>query len=163
MNRMVVLALAVMLIVVSVIIGWLILGSQLQGQKGFGVYLSEDNDLVISDKDIMFYNWTSHHIRLNGEGIDRVKGMGFFDKLYHKSFVVMLNGREMYNGSFWSDMDSMSYSGVAIMDILAVQNNMTNTLRVEPCYPSVQFCKGVDPRDHSEIFEYFKGIGKLVQ
>jgi hypothetical protein len=163
MNRIIVLALVVMLIGVAVILGWLILGNQLQGQKGFGVYLSENNELVISDKDIMFYNWTSHHIRLNGEGIDRVKGIDFFKKLYHKSFVVMLNGREMYNGSFWSDMDSMSYSGVAIMDPLAVQNNMTDTLRIEPCYPSLQFCKGADPRSNPEIFDYFQSIGKLVQ
>jgi len=59
-------------------------------------------------------------------------------------------------------MDSMSYSGVAIMDIIAVQDGKTDTLRIEPCYPSVQFCKGVDPRNSSEIFDYFQSIGKLV-
>ena len=163
MNRIIVLVLVVMLIGVAVIIGWLILGNQLQVQKGFEVYLSENNELVISDKDIMFYNWTSHQIRLNVEGIDRIKGMDFFEKLYHKSFVVMLNGREMYNGSFWSDMDSMPYSSIAILDIIAVQDGKTDTLRIEGCYPSVQFCKGVDPRNNSEIFDYFKSIGKLVQ
>ena len=163
MNRIIVLTLVFILIGIAVIIGWLILGNQLQGPKGFGIYLSENNELVISDKDIMFYNWTSHNIRLNGEGIDRVKGIDFFKKLYHKSFVAKLNGREMYNGSFWSDMDSMSYSGVAIMDILAVQNNVTDTLRVEPCYTSAQFCKGIDPRSNSAIFDHFKSIGKLIQ
>ena len=163
MNRIIVLVLVVMLIGVAMIIGWFILGNQMQSQKGFGVYLSENNELVISDKDIMFYNWTSHNIRLNSEGVDRIKGMDFFEKLYHKSFVVMLNGKEMYNGSFWSDVDSMPYSGVAIIYLLAVHNNMTDTLRISPCYPSVQFCKGVDPRSNSEIFDYFQSIGKLVQ
>lgn len=163
MNRIIVSAVVVMLIAVTVIMGWFILGNQLQGQKGFGIYLSENNELVISDKDIMFYNWTSHCIRLNGEGINRIKGMDFYEKLYHKSFVVMLNGREMYNGSFWSDADSMPHSGVAILDIIAVQDGKTDILRIEPCYPSMQFCKGVDPRNNSEIFDYFKSIGKLVQ
>jgi hypothetical protein len=163
MNRIIVLALVVTLIGVAVIIGWFFLGNQLQGQKGFEIYLSENNELVISDKDIMFYNWTSHNIRLNSEGIDRIKGMDFYEKLYHKSFVVMLNGKEMYNGSFWSDADSMPPSGIVILDIIAIQYGKTDTLRIEPCYPSVQFCKGVDPRNNSEIFDHFQSIGKLVQ
>jgi len=163
MNRTIVLVLVVILIWVVAITGLFVLSYQGQGHKGFGVYLSENDELVISDKDIMFYNWTSHHIRLNREAIERIKGIDFFKKLYHKPFVVMLDGREIYNGSFWSDMDSMSYSGVAILDILAVQNNMMDILRIEPCYPSVQFCKGADPRNNSEIFGYFQSIGKLVQ
>ena len=159
MNRIVVLALVVILIGIVAIIGGYILGNQLQGPKGFAIYLSENDELVISDKDFIFYNRTSHQIKINGEGIDRIKKM----ELYHKSFVVKLNGRETYNGSFWSDIDSMPPSGVAIMDILAVQNGITDTLRIVPCYPSVSFCKGADPRDNSEIFDYFQSIGKLVQ
>jgi hypothetical protein len=145
--------------VVVVIVGWSILSNQVQGPKGFGIYLSENNELVLSDKDIVFYNRTSHQIKINGEGMNRTRNLD----LYHRSFVVKLNGVDMYNGSFWSDIDSMPYSGVAIMDILAVQHGLTDTVRIEPCYPSVMFCKGVDLRDNSEIFDYFQSIGKLVQ
>jgi hypothetical protein len=164
MNRIIIFTVLVILIGAAVIVGWIFLGDQLQGQKGFGIYLSENDELVISDKDIMFYNWTSHHIKLNGEGIDGVKKLD----LYHKSFVVKLNGKVMYNGSFWSDFDSMSYSGVAILDIITVQDGWTDTLRVEyscviPLSGSVQFCEGVDPRNNSEIFDYFQNIGKIVQ
>ncbi|MEM3404548.1 MAG: hypothetical protein QXJ17_08440 [Nitrososphaeria archaeon] len=162
MNRKSMLALVAFIVVVTVIIGWFILGNQLQSSKGFCVYLSKGDELVISDKDIMFYNWTSHHIKLNGEGIERIKKIDFFEKLYHKSFVVMLNGKEMYKGSFWSDIDSTSYSGVVIIDVLAVQNNITDTLRIEPCYPSVQFCEGADHRNNPEILNYFQSIGKIV-
>jgi len=71
MNRIIVLALFVMLIGVVAIIGGFILSNQLPSAKGFGIYLSENNQLVISDKDIIFYNWTSHQIRLNVDGMDR--------------------------------------------------------------------------------------------
>jgi hypothetical protein len=110
----------------------------------------------------MFYNKTSHQIKLNEEGIDRIKKFDYFTTVYHKSFVVKLNGKEMYNGSFWSDVDSMPYSGVAIVDLRAIQGGMTDIIRIERCYPP-QFCKGVDPRDNSEIFDYFQRIGKLVE
>ena len=114
--------------------------------------------MVISDRDIVSYNRTSHQIKLNEEGIERVKKM----YLYHKSFVLKLSGKEMYNGSFWSDIDSMPYTGVAIIDILAIQHGSTDTLRIEPCYPT-SFCLGVDPRDNLELLDYFQRIGKLVQ
>ena len=84
--------------------------------------------------------------------------------MYRKSFEVKLNGKEMYNGSFWSDFDSMTHTGVAIIDILAIQNGLTDTIRIEPCYPDTYWiCKGADPRDNSEILAYFQRVGKLVQ
>ncbi len=48
---------------------------------------------------------TSHQIRFSAEGVSRFQGMD----LYHKSFTVKLDGRVLYNGSFWSDIDSMPY------------------------------------------------------
>lgn len=69
----------------------------------------------------------------------------------------------MYNGTFWSDIDSMYHSGAVITDIIAIQNGLTDNVRIEPCYPSVNCCKGVDPRNNSEIFDYFQNIGKLIK
>jgi hypothetical protein len=153
-----VLAMVVLLLMVIVIVG-LFINDQLQRPRGFGIYLSENNELVIGDKDIIFYNKTSHQIKINEGGINRTQKMD----LYHKSFIVKLNGREMYNGTFWSDIDSMSNTGIVITDIIAIQNGLTNIVRIVPCYAPVIFCKGVDPRNNSEIFDYFQNIGKLVK
>ena len=147
---------------VALIIGAAAIGvfllSRFQDSNEFEIYLSESNELVISDRDIVSYNRTSHQIKLNDEGVERVKKMD----LYHKSFVLKLNGEEMYNGSFWSDIDSMPYTGVAILDILAIQRGLTNTLRIEPCYPP-SFCTNLDPRENSELLAYFQRIGNLIQ
>jgi len=147
---------------VALIIGAAAIGvfllSRFQDSNEFEIYLSESNELVISDRDIVSYNRTSHQIKLNDEGVERVKKMD----LYHKSFVLKLSGKEMYNGSFWSDIDSMPYTGVAIIDILAIQRGLTNTLRIEPCYPP-SFCTNLDPRENSELLAYFQRIGNLIQ
>jgi len=49
------------------------LSHQLQGS--FGIYLLENNKLVISDEDIVWYNRTSHEIRLTKLGVKKIEGL----------------------------------------------------------------------------------------
>jgi len=146
-----------LLIIGAIAVGGFLL-SRFQSSNEFGIYLAETNELVISDRDVVSYNSTSHQIKLNDEGVERVKTMD----LYHKTFVAKLSGKELYNGSFWSDMDSIPYKGVAIIDIALIQRGFTNTLRIDPCYPPT-FCSDVDPRDNLELLEYFQRTGKLIE
>src|SRR3989304_6889490 len=94
---------------VALIIGAAAIGvfllSRFQDSNEFEIYLSESNELVISDRDIVSYIRTSHQIKLNDEGVERVKKMD----LYHKSFVLKLSGKEMYNGSLWFGIYLVSY------------------------------------------------------
>ncbi|HEY4699920.1 MAG TPA: hypothetical protein VIH27_06080, partial [Nitrososphaerales archaeon] len=46
--------------------------SRFQSSNEFGIYLAETNELVISDRDVVSYNSTSHRIKLNDEGVERV-------------------------------------------------------------------------------------------
>ena len=157
MRRRVVLAIAVVLVAIMVFAAWNVIFNQRQESSGFGIYLSANNQLIVSDKDITSYNVTSHQIRFSTEGVNRFVGMDF----HHKSFTAKLDGRVLYNGSFWSDMDSMSYQGVVIIDIVLIEHNATDTLSVEPCYPA-SFCAGADPTVNQALFDYFESIGKLV-
>ena len=152
----------VVLIAVSVgITGWLIISNQLQNSnQKFEIYLigNKTNELVISDEVILSYNQTSHEIKLNQEGIDRVKTMD----LIRKPFIAKLNGRPIFNGSFWSDIMCSSFQGIVITDILAIQNGQTDTLRIDPCYPS-QLCEGFNAGYNSELLNHFQKSGKLIQ
>jgi hypothetical protein len=152
----------VVLVAVSVgITGWLDLSHQLQNSnQKFEIYLlgNKTNELLISDEDIMSYNKTSHEIRLNQEGVDRVKQMD----LIRKPFIAKLNGRPIFNGSFWSDIMCSSSQGTVITDILLVQGGQTDTLRIDPCYPP-QFCDGLDERNDAELSGHFLRSGKLIQ
>ena len=56
--------------IICVIIGF-IMSNQLQiSKEGFGIYLLENDELVISDKEIISYNKTSHEIKLKEEGVN---------------------------------------------------------------------------------------------
>ncbi|MEM3385505.1 MAG: hypothetical protein QXE78_08265 [Nitrososphaeria archaeon] len=158
MVRKLILTALIIIFMLATVIGYTI-NLQFQFKKGFEIYLSDTNELVFSDKDIIFYNRTSHQIKLSKEGLDRIKKMN----LYHKLFVAKLYGKEIYKGAFWSEIDSISFSGIVMIDILAVQHGLTDNLRIEPCYPYIEFCDGKDLRNNSELFDYFQSIGKLVQ
>ena len=152
-------------IFVVVVIGLLLIGIVVPGlfllnqepQGGFEIYLSGNNQLVISDRDIVWYNWASHEIKLTTEGLGKIEALKV--PVSGTPFMIRLNGKEIYDGSFWVSISSIPYSGIVI-DTLEIQNN---TMKIEKGYPSSGFFKGTDPRNNSEIFDYFQKIGKLVQ
>jgi len=149
-----ILGVIVLLLAGIAIVGWLFLSHQLQG--GFGIYLLDSNKLVISDEDIVSYNKTSHEIKLTAGGVEKIKALKV--PMTGSPFVIKINGKEIYNGSFWFSFSSLSYSGIVI-DTLKIQNN---TISIDQGYPSSEFFRGVDPRNNSEVFNYFQKIGKLV-
>jgi hypothetical protein len=143
------------------IAGWLDMNNQLQNSnQKFEIYLlgNETNELVISDEHIVSHNITYNEIRLNQEGIDRVKQLD----LLQKPFMAKLNNRPIFNGSFWSDMLCSLPQGTLITDILLIQNGQTDTLRIDPCYPP-QSCDGLDERYSTELSDHFRRSGKLIQ
>jgi len=151
--------LAILFVGIAVVGGWFVLSSQLQtSNEGFGIYLSQNNELVISDRDIVSYNKTSHEIKLTEEGVRKIEALSFEVPMYGKPFVVKLNDREIYNGSFWSPISSVAVSRIVIDTFV-----QDNTIRIEAGYPSSEFFEGIDPRNNSEIFEFFRRIGKLTQ
>ncbi len=144
----------VLLIAGIVIVGWSFLNHQLQGS--FGIHLLNSNKLAISDEEIVSYNKTSHEIKLTVAGAERIKALKV--PVTGSPFVIKINGKEIYNGSFWVSFSSLSCSGIVI-DTLKIQDN---TIKIEKGYPSPEFFIGKDPRNNSEVFNYFQKIGKLV-
>lgn len=138
---------------------WLIVSYQQNSEEGFGIYLVHTGELVMSNEDIISYNKNSHEIKLNEEGIIKFKNLD----LYKKPFVIKINGNDIYNGSFWSSISSMSFSGVVIMDVLITQHGSSDTIRIETGYPGSDFFKGSDPRNNQEILGYFQEAGKLIE
>lgn len=148
-----------LIIVATTIPTWFILNNQIKdSNEEFGIYLM-DNTIVISEKNIINYNRTSHEIKLNQEGINNINNLD----LIRKPFQIKLNNKVIYGGSFWSNMLSSSTSDIVIIDILFFESNSPDTIRIDQCYPSSIFCTGEDLRDNHEIFDFFQRIGKLIQ
>jgi len=121
---------------------------------GFGIYLLESGELVISDIEIVSYNKTSHEIKLTDTGAAKIEGIHV--PLNGTDFVIKLEGEEIYRGAFWSPISSIPYHGATI------ETHVTdNTVKIQAGYPSSQF-QGEDPRDNLKIFDYLSKLGKLT-
>jgi len=142
---------------IAIVVVWVVLLSQVQPPTKFELYLVKSDVLIISGEDVVWYNWTSHEVKLTDEGIQRVKGLD----LYQQEFVLKLDGKELYTGMFWSYVSSRICSGIVILDILLIQDGITDVLVIEPFYPPGLF-NGIDPRNALQVFAYFSHVGKLV-
>ena len=151
--------LAVLFLGITVIIIWLAMASQFQAtEEGFGIHLVENDEMIISDRDIVWYNKTSHEIRLLEEGADRIASLEV--PVHGKPFVVKLHDEPIYNGSFWSPISSIPYHGVAIEQPITREDRI---IKIKLGYPSSEFFEGTDPRDSPEILSFLQKTGKLVQ
>jgi hypothetical protein len=140
---------------VIAVISWFSLSHQLEGS--FGVFLSENNTLVISDEDIVWYNMTSHEIKLTEGGVAKIEGLKV--SVFGSQFKVKIDGEEIYNGTFMTPFSSVPLPPSDVVIETFVQNN---TIRIQVGYPSSQ-PTGEDPRINSKIFSHFQNINKLVQ
>ena len=128
----------------------------LQGK--FGIYLLKNNELVISDEDIVWYDRNIYEIKLTDEGFKKIQELKV--SVYGEPFIIKINDEEIYNGSFWTPISSVSYHGIAIVTFV---NTTNSTIKLEKGYPSSDFFEGVDPRNDSRILDHFQKIGKLKQ
>jgi hypothetical protein len=149
--------LAVCLLLTGIAAAVLFFSSQTP-QERFGIYLSQSNQLVISDKDIVCYNQSSHEMTLTEEGIGKLDALTV--PVRGTPFVVRLNGKEVYNGSFWTPISSISCDGI----VVEVFRDHNAIVKIQRGYPSSDFASpGADPRNSPEIMGYFQKIGKLTQ
>ena len=143
------------IVVLVVVTGtYLLLSAMKPAEKGFGIYLLESGELVISDMEIISYNRTSHEIRLTEAGVARIEAIQV--PVNGTGFVVKVEGKEIYRGAFWSPISSLPYRGVVIQTLVT-----DNSVKIEPGYPSSQF-QGEDPRNDLKLFDYLSKVGKLT-
>ncbi len=109
-----------------------------------------DPEPIISDKDIVIYDWKNHLITLTQTGADKIP------KKTGTKFLIVVNGQRCYQGAFWSSLLSASY-GHPIIDVMK-SNHM---IKIERAYPSSKFAIGDDPRSDMKIKQVLKTINKI--
>ena len=161
MKKIIKATLAILAIAVILATGIFYFASQLRGStERFGIYLSKNNGLVISDEDIVWYDMDSYEIKLTDEGIEKIQTLKVESVTYGEPFAVKIGNQEIYDGSFWTPISSVSYCGIVIETLV----NMTeNTIKLEKGYPSSDFFEGIDPRNDPRILDHFQKLGKLKQ
>ena len=145
----------VLVVVCITAAGWWLISGPHQ-TEGFGIFLVDKNELVISDREIIVYNGSSHEIILTEKGTTKIENLSSRVSLDGIAFVLRIKGENIYGGMFWSPISSLPCSEVVIQTL--VRNN---SIQIAAGYPHSAF-QGEDPRNNSTIFNYFKSVGKLA-
>jgi hypothetical protein len=155
---------AILVLLVSISAVWFFRGYVTQiSEVGFKIVSLENNALLISDADVVSYNWTNQEITITDKASERLTGIG--DSLYNFSdgFVVRIDGNEVYRGVFRTAIMSAIPSPPKISMLypsmlFPSQSENRNAIRMffpwfEP--PSDQ------PEENTRFYQYFKDAGKL--
>lgn len=125
--------------------------------------LSDEDDLepvpVLSDKDILAYEWETHTMTLVPSAIERLPrpGAGGIQ------FVVVADGERCYAGAFWSSMSSMGCSLPVIRVDRLVDPPPEGSLRIDWGYPGRKrsIDERDDPRSDPRVKKCLEELGKL--
>lgn len=124
----------------------------------FGIYLLKNNELVLSDDEVVWYNKSSHEIKLTEEGVKKIQELKGISVISGEPFILKIGNQEIYNGSFWSPISSIQHYGITIVTLV----NTDYTIKIENGYPSSSL-QDADPRNDLRIFNHFLKLGKIKQ
>lgn len=105
---------------------------------------------IITDRDLVMYEWKTHKIELNKD----VNEM--FAKHIGESFVIIANGTRIYTGAFWSR------TSPAIVKFPVILADGT-VLEINNGYPISARTGTYDPRNDSRIYNALIDTGKLIE
>jgi len=131
-------------------------------EEGFKVYFLQNNVLLISDADILSYNWTIQEITITSEASERLKEMG--EDLYSfTGFVIKINGEEIYRGTF-RKVTMSALPGSPSISILYPSSFLpfesTNYEAIRMFWPSFE-PPSDQPAENERLLQYFEETGKL--
>jgi hypothetical protein len=103
---------------------------------------------LITENDILNYDFTTHTLRLTAEARARLPR----PPVSGTPFVVTAEGRRIYLGVFTTSLSSVSFAVPSIVVDAPIHTNQPpNTLVIDRAYPTAQFGSGPDPRGHPRI------------
>ena len=157
---------SLLLVVIALIATlWIFISYQLKpSQAGFTLVFLKENTLLISNEDILSYNWTSQEITLTDSASQRLIQMDQNLYSFTDGFVIKINGQELYQGVFRSPIMSAipEPPRISIMfPSILFPSETENNNKIRMFYPGFQ-----PPTDQSEqnskLNQYFESVNKLT-
>ncbi len=155
---------SVLIIVTLILVVALFFGSMDSPSKeGFTLTFLENNILLISDADIVYYNRTSQEIAIKEIASERLVNMG--NKLYNfTGFIIRIDGEEVYQGVFRSAIMSAIPGSPRICVLfpsMFLESGIENNNAIRMFYPGFEA-----PSDQTEantkFIDYFAQANKLI-
>jgi hypothetical protein len=115
---------------------------------------------LISEADIISYDFSNHIITLKPEAFARIPTIA---PVRGTPFVVVADGQRIYLGGFMTPISSFVLAVPSIMvgPSVSLPNIPTNILVIDRAYPSPSFGVGPDPRGDPRIKSALKALRKL--
>ena len=155
-------------------------GCSQPNHEGFAIYLTKDN--IIPDKmpslnrikitdtpligldDIVTYSSSTHELTLADNASTRISNLVV--PMSGKSFVVCVNRKPIYWGTFWSSFSSAipPVSCVIVSYPLShtVQMGNAEGLQISPNILALDYYGADDPRDNTAIIDSLRQAGKVL-
>jgi hypothetical protein len=153
-----------LVVLASISVLWFFRSYMMQpSEAGFTIYSIENNTLLISDSDILSYNWTSQEMALTTEASDRLMKMGENLYNYSPSFVIKIDGEEIYRGIFRSPIMSAIPPPPQISILfpsVIFPSQSENYRAIRMFFPSFQ-PPSDQPVKNAKILQYFEKTNKL--
>ncbi len=146
-----------MITVELLLIGIILFGVWLSSMpKGnFGIYLQRNNEPVITDEDIVWYDANDCSFKLTEMGIEKIKALRV--GVYGEPFTIRIGKTVIQRGAFWTPISSVGYVGIIIEQPIG----QTDTIQLRIGYPLGT--GDIELRSDYRIMAYFQRIGKLKQ
>ena len=153
-----------LIVFIAIIAAWLLMNDATQpSEEGFKIISLENNNMLISDTDILSYNWTSQEITITNTASERLIEIG--DSLYSfVGFVVKINGEEIYRGVFRMAIHSAIPEPPRISILfpsMLFPSETENCNAIRMFYPSFE-PPSDQPEANAKLSSYFKTISKLI-
>ncbi len=119
--------------------------------------LEVENNPILCVDDIVTYTEKTHSLELTDAAYEKITGME--TALIGTPFVVYVGREPVYAGAFWATYISMSFDGIVI-DILPAMEK--HPIRIQLGYPeSLEIFSGEDLRSDARILHSLDAAGKL--
>lgn len=157
---------SLLLVVIALIATlWVFISYKMKpSQAGFTLVFLKDNNLLISNEDILSYNWTSQEITLTDSASQRLIQMDQNLYSFTDGFIIKIDGQEIYQGVFRSPIMSAIPESprISIMfPSILFPSETENNHKIRMFYPGFQ-----PPTDQPEknlrLIQYFESANKLT-
>ena len=105
---------------------------------GFGIYLADSGEIVLSLEHIKAYHSLDYALEMNAKGIEKWNSFqtststpNLRDSLYQRDFIIKIDENEVCRGKFYSVVSSASYNGVVILDSIIKLDNEHNAIKID--------------------------------
>ena len=139
---------------------------------GFGIYLADSGEQVLSLEHIKAYHSLDRSLELNAKGIEKWNSFHTYatipklaQGLYQRDFILKINGNEVCRGQFYSLVSSATYNGVVILDSIIKLDSEHNAIKLDFGYPpgySFSTTPSDEDRITSDLESFFSGKHLLV-